>query len=231
MVVRLIPSTNLECPGLATYLQRVSELKYTALSHELHDELGELMGAAMMDLNALQRVSPPLNATALVIVERAKRSLEQAILLKRRITEELRPSILDNFGLFAALRWQLTKTWSSSTIVATQSFPEIEPEIESNAAIALFRCTEEALAIALLHSSVTLTDFNVKADSHNLWMRFSDNGTTRDPSSLQDPELILASMRNRIRLFGGNVEITRSLIDGTTLTLWMPIPIKTDTRA
>jgi signal transduction histidine kinase len=63
-------------------------------------------------------------------------TLEQAIALKRRVTEELRPSILDNFGLFAALRWQFKKTWSNSEVVSTESYPNVEPQFESHEAIA-----------------------------------------------------------------------------------------------
>src|ERR1700679_3982907 len=139
-----IEDTQLE--ALVTHLQNVAELKDTALSHELHDELGGLMGAAIMDLDAVRRVKPALSQNALNRVDRVKRTLEQAIELKRRVTEELRPSILDNFGLFAALRWQFKKTWSNSDVVSTESFPNVEPQFESHATIALFRIAQEALS-------------------------------------------------------------------------------------
>ena len=78
-----------------------------------------------MDLDAVRRVKPPLSQNALTRVDRVKRTLEQAIELKRRVTEELRPSILDNFGLFAALRWQFKKTWSDSDIVSTEAVARV----------------------------------------------------------------------------------------------------------
>jgi hypothetical protein len=59
-----IEETQLECEGLVTHLQNAAELKDTALSHELHDELGGLMGAAVMDLDAVRRVQPPLSQNA-----------------------------------------------------------------------------------------------------------------------------------------------------------------------
>src|SRR5450755_2079484 len=138
-----IEERQLECEGLITHLQKAAELKDTALSHELHDELGGLMGAAVMDLEAVRRVKPPLSQNALNRVDRVKRTLEQAIELKRRVTEELRPSILDNFGLFAALRWQLMKTWGKSDVASTQVYPSVEPQFESHVAIALFRIAQE----------------------------------------------------------------------------------------
>ena len=74
-----IEDTQLECEGLITHLQNAAELKDTALSHELHDELGGLMGAAVMDLDAVRRIKPPLTQSALIRVDRVKRTLEHAI--------------------------------------------------------------------------------------------------------------------------------------------------------
>jgi nitrogen-specific signal transduction histidine kinase len=75
--------TQLECEGLVTHLQNATEVKDTALSHELHDDLGGLMGAAVMDLEAVRCVKPALSQNALNRVDRVKRTLEQAIDLKR----------------------------------------------------------------------------------------------------------------------------------------------------
>lgn len=221
---RPIEETQLECEGLVTHLQNAAELKDTALSHELHDELGGLMGAAVMDLDAVRRVKPPLSQNALNRVDRVKRTLEQAIELKRRVTEELRPSILDNFGLFAALRWQLKKTWGSSDVVLTQTYPVVEPPFESHSAIALFRIAQEALSIALKRASVKSTDLTVSVDQGNFWMRFSDDGVPAAETRTEDPAMILASMRHRIRVLGGNVQISRTKGGATVLTVSMPLP-------
>src|ERR1700723_1631118 len=159
-----IPIEGTQLEGLVTHLQHASELKYTALSHELHDELGGLMGAAVMDLDAVRRVEPALSQNALNRLDRVKRTLEQAIDLKRRVIEELRPSILDNFGLFAALRWQLRRTWANSGVVATETYPDAEPQFESGAAIVLFRIAQEALSIAIKRASVKSTNLTVSVE-------------------------------------------------------------------
>lgn len=219
-----IEETQLACDGLVTHLQNVAELKDTALSHELHDELGGLMGAAVMDLDAVRRVQPPLSQNALNRVDRVKRTLEQAIELKRRVTEELRPSILDNFGLFAALRWQFKKTWSNSGVVLTESFPDVEPQFESHAAIALFRIAQEALSIVLKRESVKSTDLTVRVNQGNFWMSFSDDGVLNAKTQTENQAMILASMRHRIRVLGGTVQISRNDAGATVLTVAMPLP-------
>ena len=217
-----IEDTQLECEGLITHLQNAAELKDTALSHELHDELGGLMGAAVMDLDAVRRIKPPLTQSALIRVDRVKRTLEHAIDLKRRVIEELRPSILDNFGLFAALRWQLKKTWADSDVVLTQTYPNVEPQFDSHAAIALFRIAQEALAIALKRESVKSTDLTVSLDQGSFSMRFSDDGVPTVETQAVDP-MILASMRHRIRVLGGTVQISRTDAGASILTVVMPL--------
>ncbi len=219
-----IEETQLEREGLVTHLQNTAELKDTALSHELHDELGGLMGAAVMDLDAVRRVQPPLSQNALNRVDRVKRTLEQAIELKRRVTEELRPSILDNFGLFAALRWQFKKTWSNSGVVSTESFPNVEPQFESHAAIALFRIAQEALSIMLKRESVKSTALTVRVNQGNFWMSFSDDGVPNVVTQTADPAMILASIRHRIRVLRGDVQVSRTKAGTTVLTVSMPLP-------
>jgi signal transduction histidine kinase len=219
-----IEQTLQDVDGLVTHLQNAAELRDTVLAHELHDELGALMVAAVMDLDAARRVKPPLSQNALKCIERVKETLEEAIDSKRRIIEELRPSILENFGLFAALRWQNKRTWSNSDVVSTESYPDIEPQFESRAAIALFRVAQGALAIAFKRRSVKATDLTVRIDKRNIWMRFSDDGTASSDKQTDDPAMILASMRHRIRVLGGKVQISKSEAGATVLTAWMPLP-------
>jgi signal transduction histidine kinase len=219
----LTEETLLEVQGLVTHLQNAAELKDTALAHELHDELGGLMGAAVMDLDSVRRMKPALSQNALERLERVKRTLEQAIDLRRRVIEELRPSILDDLGLFAALRWQLKKTWGDSAVISSEAFPDVEPAFESGAPIVLFRIAHEALSIALTRVAIKSTDLTVRADPANFWMKFSDDGAPDTEKQPDDRAMLLASMRHRIRIFGGKVEISNDEAGATTLTVWMPL--------
>jgi signal transduction histidine kinase len=219
----LIEETLLEAQRLVTHLQNLAELRDTALAHQLHDDLGGLMGAAIMDLDSVRRVKPALDQNAIERIDRVKRTLEQAIDLKRRVIEDLRPSILENFGLFAALRWQMKKTWGDSGVISTETYPVVEPVFESDAAIVLFRIAQEALSMTLLRVSVKSTDLSVRADPANFWMRFSDDGTRYAKEQSDGPAMLLASMRHRIRIFGGKVEISGDETRASALTVWMPL--------
>lgn len=215
--------TLVEAQRLVAHLQNAAELKATTLAHQLHDDLGGLMGAAVMDLDSVRRVTPALGQNAIERLDRVKKTLQQAIDLKRRVIEDLRPSLLDDFGLFAALRWQLKKTWGDSTVACSETYPDVEPIFEAGTAIALFRIAQEALAIVLLRISVKSTDLSVRADPANFWMRFSDDGAPNTEKQSQDPAIILASMRHRIRVLGGGIEISKSEENATAMTVWMPI--------
>jgi signal transduction histidine kinase len=216
--------TLLECEELVTHLQNAAELRDTNLSHQLHDELGGLMGAALMDLDAVRRVEPPLSQNALIRVERVKKTLEQAIDLKRRIIEELRPSILDNFGLFAALRWHIKKTWGNSDVVSTETYPIAAPNFESQVNTALFRIAQEALAMVLLRAPVKSTDLTVSIDQNAFSMRFSDDGAPSAETHRGDPAMLLASMRHRVRMLGGSVQVFSTEAGATVLSVSVPLP-------
>jgi signal transduction histidine kinase len=213
-----------ETEALVTHLQDTAEAKDTALAHELHDDLGALMGAAVMDLDAVRRMKPPLSQDTLDRIDKVRATLQQAIDLKRRIIEELRPSILDNFGLFAALRWQLKKTWANSPVVPTEAYPQVEPELPSHAASTLFRIAQEALSIAFKRTSVKSADLSIRIDQGLFWMTFSDDGLPNPDTQVEDPAIVLASMRHRIRVLGGEVQLSRTRAGTTVLTAWMPLP-------
>ncbi len=218
-----VEETLPEVERLVTHLQAAAELRDTARAHQLHDDLGGLMGAAVMDLDSVRRMKPGLGQNALERLDRVKKTLEQAIDLNRHVIEELRPSILDDFGLFAALRWQLKETWGNSAVVSSATYPDLEPVFEPGTAISLFRIAQGALSIALLRACVKSSNLCVRADPANFWMKFSDDGSPNADEQSEDSAMILASMRHRIRILGGRIEISRNEADARAVTVWMPL--------
>jgi signal transduction histidine kinase len=214
-----------EAESLITHLQVKTEADKATLARKLHDELGGLMVSALMDLGSVQHLQTDMNDTARQRLERVKGTLEAAIDLKRRVIEELRPSILDNFGLFAALRWHLRRLCQSSNIDCADHYPDIEPQLEPDMSVALFRIAEEALAMTLKRGSVTSTELHVQVNDGTLSMSVSDNGTPTIESGGHEvgAPTALASMRHRIRELGGKVDMRRTDSGGTVLTASMPL--------
>jgi signal transduction histidine kinase len=213
-----------EADALIAHLHTRAETEKSLLSRDLHDDLGGLMVSAVMDLSSAMQRLPPVDLALFQQFERIKTTIEAAIDLGRRMTEDLRPSILDNFGLFAALQWQLKRASSESNAVCTQAYPDVEPQFESVAVTALFRIAQEALEMIFKRGSVTSADVNVRIENGAVLMRFADDGVpVMSEGNESGAANAIASMRHRIGALGGTVDLDRTSDGNTVLTAWMPI--------
>ena len=103
-------------------------------------------------------------------------------------------------------------------------FPEIEPALPADASIALFRIAEEALAMTFKRGAVEVADLHVTVDDNVLHMKFTDNGIPIMRCGVeQDAAIALATMRYRLRLLGGSVDIERAPGRGTVLSARLPL--------
>jgi len=114
-------------------------------------------------------------------LHRVQQSLSAGVDLKRRIIEELRPTLLDEVGLFAALRWQMKETCGQAGLKCIESYPNEEPAFTSEAAIALFRVAQEAFTNILKHSQAKWAKITMACDDHELEIIVSDNGVGFSP--------------------------------------------------
>jgi signal transduction histidine kinase len=210
---------------LITSLQAAEESTKATLARELHDDLGALLVAATMDLGTLQNLGLAMPKQVRDRLLRIKKTLETAIDLKRQLTEKLRPSILDNFGLFAALRWHLKEHCGYTNAACSQNFPDIEPQLGSSASLAFFRIAQEALGMTLKRSAVQNSSLHVSVAGGTIVMRISDDGT---PNIHEGKEvgaaIALASMQHRLRVMGGTVDMERTPGGTTVLTASLPLP-------
>jgi signal transduction histidine kinase len=221
---RQVAERTRDLTALSTHLQEVSEQEKAALSRELHDELGGLLVAARMDLSWLQQRLPTNNPAIEQRFKRIHESLSAGVDLKRRVVEELRPTLLDNMGLFAALRWQFKETCRRSGLECTETFPEEEPKFTPVAAIAIFRVAQEALTNILKHAGAATANLTVEIDEQRFTLRVTDDGKGITQARLQAMASHgLASMRHRIVALGGNWQLTSPPSGGTTVTATIPL--------
>jgi signal transduction histidine kinase len=213
-----------ELVGLSTHLQNVSEREKASLARELHDELGGLLVGARMDISWAEQRLTKDDADLKLRLNRVQQNLAAGVDLKRRIIEELRPTLLDNVGLFAALRWQMKETCAGAGLKCSESYPDEEPHFKSEASIALFRIAQEAFSNILKHSRAKAADISLDMDDETLLMRIADDGIgmpaerfTAIGSHGQ------ASMRHRARALGGRLEVRRPASGGTMLIVQIPI--------
>ncbi len=223
-LARQVNERTRELTALSTHLQGVSEMEKAALSRELHDELGGLLVAARMDLSWLQQRLPTCD---LAIEQRFKRiheSLSAGVDLKRRVVEELRPTLLDNMGLFAALRWQFRESCRRKGLICSETIPETEMKFSPDAAIGVFRVAQEALMNVLKHAEATSANLTVEVQPDTFVLRISDDGRGISPNRLQNiMSHGLASMKHRIAALGGVWDIEAPPGGGTIVTARIPM--------
>jgi signal transduction histidine kinase len=223
-LTREVNERTRELTALSTHLQEVSEQEKSALSRELHDELGGLLVAARMDLSWLEQRLPTSDPGIQQRFKRIHECLSAGVDLKRRVVEELRPTLLDNMGLFAALRWQYKETCRRKGIKCTESIPDSEPRFDPAAAIGVFRIAQEALTNILKHAEAKSADLAIGIDGDTLFLRVSDDGKGIPVNSLPaNTSHGLASMRHRIAALGGTWEVRSPRTGGTEVTALIPM--------
>jgi len=180
--------------------------------------------AARMDLSWLQQRLPTSDPGIEQRFKRIHESLSAGVDLKRRVVEELRPTLLDNMGLFAALRWQFKETCRRKGLQCTESIPESEPKFSPDAAIGVFRIAQEAMTNILKHAEAKSADLAIGIDGSALFLRVSDDGKGISTSRLPtDTSHGLASMRHRIAALGGTWDVRSPKTGGTVVTASIPL--------
>lgn len=214
---------NRELVELSTHLQSVAEREKASLARELHDELGGLLVGARMDISWAEQHVAQDDPVMKQRLQRVQQSLSAGVDLKRRIIEELRPTLLDNVGLFAALRWQLKETCGGAGLNCIESYPAEEPKLTSEAGIALFRIAQEAFTNILKHAAAKTVDIALSVDPDGIVMQISDDGAGIPTGRLTATGSHgLASMRHRVRALGGRLDVRSPASGGTVLLVQIP---------
>ncbi len=219
---REVEARTRELVELSTHLQSVAEREKATLARELHDELGGLLVGARMDISWAEQRLDPKNVELRQRLNRVQQNLSAGIDLKRRIIEELRPTLLDNVGFIAALRWQFKETCARAGLKCTEYFPDEEPKFTADAAIALFRVAQEAFARIIERSGVSSVDISLDIDEDAVVFRVTDDGEEVPAIEAAQGMQGLAAMRHRVRALGGTFDLQKAERGGTLLTVRIP---------
>jgi signal transduction histidine kinase len=177
-----------------------------------------------MDLSWLQQRLPTTDPAIEQRFKRIHDSLSAGVDLKRRVVEELRPTLLDNMGLFTALRWQFKETCRRTGLRCTETIPESEMKFSPEAAIGVFRIAQEALTNILKHAEAKSADLAIDIVGDTFTLRISDDGKGIASGRLATSTSHgLASMRHRIAGLGGIWEVSSPSTGGTVVTALIPL--------
>jgi signal transduction histidine kinase len=211
---REVEERTRELVELSTHLQSVAEQEKASLARELHDELGGLLVGALMDISWADQHLAETEVDMKQRLRRIHQNLASSIDLKRRIIEELRPTLLDNVGFIAALRWQLKEICARAGLKCNEYFPSEEPKLNPDAAIALFRTAQEAFSNLIQHSGAKTVDVALDIDDDTLVFRITDDGKGISRATTAGSLHVLASMRHRVHALGGTFDVTPSAAGG-----------------
>ena len=217
----LIEARTRELSALSTHLQELSEKEKSELARNLHDELGGLLTAAKMDLSWLQsRVPDPTLQERLAQLGGV---LDEAMDLKRRVVEDLRPSLLDHFGLPTALRAYVEAACAKAGLRAELALPEDGAPMPNETAIALFRIVQEGVTNIIRHAGARVVSLRFALEGDACRIALRDDGRGFDAT---DPKFRwshgITGMRQRVRALGGQFEIESGPGSGTTLRVNIP---------
>ncbi len=204
-----------------SHLQDLMEVERTMLSRSLHDDLGGLLVSAVMDLGWIDQLKAIDDVRARL--GRVRSALASAIDLKRNLIEDLRPSLLDNFGLFTAYRWHVQHRCKRAGVECTEQYPRQELTLRPEALSGLFRTMQEILAVILAERSVRRIDVAVTVEPDRLMLRTDHvhDGAEVNDVFRQLPAHMGAIM-HRVRTFGGGFSIERNPA-GTALNTYFPM--------
>lgn len=218
---KLLELRTRELSELCNHLHNFSEQEKCELARHLHDELGGLLTAAKMDLSWLQ--ARLTDATFSARLTQLGTVLDEAMDLKRRVVEELRPSLLDHFGLPTALRAHVESVCTKAALQCEVVMSEDAESIPKEFAIALFRVIQEGLTNVIRHANARQVRLALTSDEARFLLLLIDDGSgiKLNDSRLQGSHG-LAGMRQRVQAMGGRFAIESSPAEGTTLRIELP---------
>jgi signal transduction histidine kinase len=193
------------------------------VAREIHDELGQSLTVFRMDLSWLMKRLDRGQNELLDKIHAMLKHVDAMVQNVRKIAVELRPALLDDFGIAAAIELQ-TETFQVRTGIRYQL--TVNPEaivLDKNCSIVIFRIFQEALTNIVRHANATEVQIRFQEEEDQVVLEIRDNGTGIAPDRIADPSAFgLLSMKERAHSVGGKLEINRNPEQGTCVTLVIP---------
>ena len=219
-----LQKSNEALRDLASHIETVRENERIHMAREIHDELGQQLTGLKMDISWLNR---KINSTDDAIKEKMKDAIaliDQTVITVRRISTQLRPSILDDLGLIAAMEWQNEEFEKRSEIKSIFTSNVSQLSVNTDIATAVFRIFQESLTNVLRHSGATEVISFFRLENEVITLFIEDNGIGFKENEINHKKTLgLLGMRERIQLINGNYEINGNSGKGTSVIITVPL--------
>lgn len=220
---RRLKTSHKKLRRVSANLESVREEERKHVAREVHDELGQTLAALKIDLSWLAKRLPEEQELLHNKTQVMNTLVDEAIQTVKRVISELRPGILDDLGLEAAMEWQAQEFENLAGIKCEFSSGSNEIVLDQDRSTALFRIFQEALTNVARHANATKVKASVEEGRRKIVLKIRDNGNGIEKRQLYNPKAFgLIGMRERARLLGGSLKISSVSGRGTTVTLSIP---------
>ncbi|NWF52049.1 MAG: PAS domain S-box protein [Nitrospirae bacterium] len=210
--------------NLFIHLQTVREEERMKIAREIHDELGQALTALKIDLSILSDKLYPDHKNLVDKTESMIKKIDETIHSVKKICTELRPPILDHFGITAAIEWYVDDFKKRTGIHCDVSFEPNEIDLDQNLSTAIFRICQEALTNISRHAEASKVNLKLKLKGENISLEIKDNGKGMTDEQLLKPKSFgILGIKERINFFGGNVKINGIKGKGTYMSVSIPL--------
>lgn len=214
--------------ALSLHQQNLREAEQKRIALEIHDELGQSLTGIKMGVHWLNRqINKPNGDSSKTSVSdklnELLKMIDATVMSIRRIATELRPAVLDDFGLIAAIEWQAREFEKRTQIPCSLKSNVEHLDLNSETTIAVFRIFQETLTNIIRHAEASAVKVNFESTEEEIMMRVEDNGKGIDFSKMRNrTSLGILGMQERARLIGAGLKIFEGKKGGTTVELIIP---------
>ncbi len=214
--------------SLSSQLLTAQETERKRISRELHDELGQSLAVMKLRLNFIEKNLLKDQTKLSQECENGIRYIDQIIENVRRLSRDLSPTILEDFGLSAALRWLVNNFAKSYNRRVVLDMIDIDSLLSRNSHVVIYRTVQEALTNIGKHSQAKNVSISIREEDGSVLFSIEDDGIGFDedemgPTSPEERGLGLATMKGRVQMVGGVLTMWSQKGKGTRITLGIPI--------
>ena len=219
-----LESSRDQLRDLSIHLQSVREEERAFLAREIHDELGQSLTALKMDLLWIDKRLPKENHGIIDKTKSMVSLLDSTIQVIKKICSDLRPGLLDDLGLKAAIEWYTEEFIDRTGIICKLNINFDELEIDKDLEISIFRIFQETLTNVTRHAEATKVNADFHLDNYTLFMKIEDNGIGISNEQIKDPKSLgLVGLRERVYPWNGNLKIQGFPGRGTVVSAEIPL--------
>lgn len=214
---------NEDLRRLSAHLQQIREEERKTIARDLHDDLGQQLTGLQMDVHWLQKRLQDAPTQQLEKINEINEMVNNTIRSVRRILSDLRPAILDDLGMLAAMEWLNLETSKRYSVEIVFQPTDILIDLSPDTAAALFRIYQEAMNNAIKHANAKTIQASVQVIDDQIELYFKDNGKGMVDKSEGQKGYGLLGIKERTYILGGSFSIQSELGKGTSLTIRLPI--------